>query len=140
MKSSKEFQKLELELNEMRNAAGNVCLKTILETGEIQDYQSIVSAAEMAIKCGADFVKTSTGKSQIGATPEAVQAICDAVKAHAEQTSTMVGVKVSGGIRSLDQAQKYSDIVRQKLGEEWLKPQFFRIGASSLAKDLFHLF
>lgn len=133
---SGDQEKSEYELHHLRAASKGVCLKTILETGELKNPASIGRAAELAIKCGADFIKTSTGKSEIGATPEAVTAMCKVVKTHFEQTCKHVGIKVSGGVRTIDQAQIYVDIVKNELGEAWLKPELFRIGASSLAKDL----
>lgn len=111
-------------------------LKVILETGELQTEPRIKKASELAIKGGADFIKTSTGKTSIGATPEAVFIMCNVIKAHYEKTGVQIGIKPSGGIRTLDQALAYYKIIDAVLGKEWLSPVLFRIGASSLYTDL----
>ena len=87
---------------------------------------------------GADFIKTSTGKGYPGATPEAVYTICRVIKQYDQLIGRKVGVKVSGGIRSAEDAVKYYTIVKELLGDEWLTKEYFRIGASSLVADIEH--
>ncbi len=129
------------ELAMLRSEAGDedfdhVILKVILETGELVDGEKIYDAASIAIGAGADFIKTSTCKSDISATPEAVYVMCQAIKDHYDATGEMVGIKVAGGVRSLEDVSLYYTIVREMLGEEWMTPQLFRIGASSVANSL----
>jgi deoxyribose-phosphate aldolase len=124
------------EIRALKLAAGKAKLKVILETGELVQPQHIRKAAQLALTAGADFIKTSTGKCEIGATEEAAQIMCEEIKHHFERTGMRVGFKSSGGIRNFEQAATYRDIVFTVLGEEWLTPELFRIGASSLAKEL----
>lgn len=133
---SNKIKKLEEELIAMRNAAGNVCLKTIIESGELKTPKKIRLASEIALNCGADFIKTSTGKSEIGATPETVRIMCETIRDFHLKTGEIRGIKVSGGVRSYEDARLYYNIVNDVLGESWLNKSLFRIGASSLAKDL----
>ncbi len=133
-----EGQLLELknELTEMREVAQNVALKTIIESGELKIPENIKKATQLALLCGADFVKTSTGKSTIGATPEAVRVICETIKEFYEQQGEKRGIKVSGGVKTYEDALVYYNIVNEILGAAWLNKNLFRIGASSLAKEL----
>jgi deoxyribose-phosphate aldolase len=103
-------------------------LKVILETGMLPDQATIRHAADLAIECGADFIKTSTGKTPVAATPEAVRTMLSAIKA-ADHT---VGLKPSGGIRTLADAQAYLTIVDAEMGPVWASPGTFRFGASGL--------
>jgi deoxyribose-phosphate aldolase len=103
-------------------------LKVILETGMFPDQQSIRKAADLAIESGADFIKTSTGKTPISATPEAVKTMLEAIKA----TERTVGLKPSGGIRTLSDAKLYLGLVDKVLGPVWASPGTFRFGASGL--------
>ena len=120
------------ELNAMRAAVPNKLLKIILETGELNTSEAIQKASELAIDAGADFIKTSTGKCAVGATPEAAEIMCDVIAKHAQRTDKKIGFKPSGGIRTIESALAYYDIVEKKLGTTWLQPALFRIGASSL--------
>ncbi len=121
------------EIELLREEAGDdVVLKVIIESGELGSAEMIYRAAQIAIEGGADFVKTSTGKVAVGATPEAVALICGAIKDCGEQ----VGVKVAGGVRTLDDALLYYTIIEDMLGKEWLNPSLMRFGASSLADEL----
>jgi deoxyribose-phosphate aldolase len=107
---------------------GAARLKVILETGMLPDQAAVRRAADLAIDCGADFIKTSTGKTERSATPEAVRTMLDAIKA-AERT---VGLKPSGGIRTLADASAYLALVDQDMGPVWASPGTFRFGASGL--------
>lgn len=124
------------ELQAMREAAGDACLKVILETGELADPGLIGDATDAAIAAGADFIKTSTGKMSPAATPEAVEAIGDRLAAAYAGSGVRIGVKVSGGVRTADDARGYLDLVRERVGEEWMTPNLFRFGASKLLRAL----
>lgn len=127
------------EIVRLKRAAGKAHLKVILETGELKSKENIRLAARLAIEAGADFVKTSTGKCEIGATFDSVRIICQELKGYYIETSNKVGFKASGGIRTFEDAAMYRDIVLAELGEDWLTPDLFRIGASSLANDLLNI-
>ncbi len=103
-------------------------LKVILETGELKDPKLIDTASRIAIEAGADFIKTSTGKTPVSATPEAAEIMLDAIKA----SERSVGLKPSGGIRTLADAKNYLDLADRIMGQGWATPQTFRIGASSV--------
>lgn len=124
------------EIALMRNASQGKILKVILETGELIDTEKISIASQIAIDAGADFIKTSTGKSTIGATPEAVRTMCMVIKNHFEKTGIKIGIKPSGGIKTVDDALVYWNIVDEINGSQWLSPDLFRIGASSLFDNL----
>jgi deoxyribose-phosphate aldolase len=112
-------------------APGHV-LKAILETGELASPERIESAAEMAVSNGAHFLKTSTGKTSVSATPDAARVLAKVIR----RSRTPVGLKVSGGIRTLTDARLYMDIAAAELGADWISPQTFRIGASGLLTAL----
>lgn len=103
-------------------------LKVILETGELINLERIRRASELAIKSGADFIKTSTGKSKISATPEAVTTMLQVIR----DSGRPVGLKPSGGIRTVAEAQQYLDLADAIMGPQWATPQTFRFGASGL--------
>ena len=124
------------EIIEIKAACRNAHLKVILETGLLKTAANIKQASILAMYSGADFIKTSTGKVYPGASPEAVYVMCEAVKEYHLLHDRKVGVKVSGGVRTAQEAVLYYTIVKEVLGKEWLTPEYFRIGASSLAADL----
>lgn len=109
---------------------GDALLKVILETGVLQDEQTIYDAAMVAMNAGADFIKTSTGKVAVGATPQAARVMCRAIRQFYELTNRKVGFKASGGIRSAQEAELYYNIVKEELGDQWLTPALFRLGRS----------
>jgi deoxyribose-phosphate aldolase len=115
-----------------RNACHDHPLKVILETGELATPERIRRAADIAIECGADFLKTSTGKVPISATPEAARILLEAIR----DSGRDVGCKVSGGIRTTVQAREYLELATEIMGAEWIAPVHFRFGASSLLDDL----
>lgn len=122
------------EIKSVREAcAPPVRLKVILETGELKSVENIRRASEIAINAGADFVKTSTGKSPVSATPLAAIIMCDTIKEYFEATGRMVGFKPAGGMSTIDDALTYFYIVREVLGERWLNKDYFRVGTSRLA-------
>ena len=124
------------EISAMRDAAKNVHLKVILETGELKLPGLIQRASEIAISAGADFIKTSTGKIQPAATEEAAVIMLRVIHSHHKKTGTMIGFKPAGGISDPVQAYRYLTLVNNIAGESWLSPDFFRIGASRLADNL----
>lgn len=130
------YEELTEELSEIKEACRNAKLKVIIETGALATATNIQRATLVAMYCGADFVKTSTGKGYPGATPEAAFTICETIRAYHLLTGNKVGIKISGGVRTAEEAVKYYTIVKEKLGEEWLTKDYFRIGASSLVKDI----
>jgi deoxyribose-phosphate aldolase len=124
------------EIEELKEACRNAHLKVILETGLLKTASNIKKAAILSIYSGADFIKSSTGKVYPGATPEAVYVMCDAVKEYYQMHNKKIGIKVSGGVRTAQDAVQYYTIVKEVLGKEWLTPELFRIGASSLIDSL----
>ncbi|NCA86560.1 MAG: deoxyribose-phosphate aldolase [Clostridia bacterium] len=128
-----QCNEMQAQLEAMRLAAGNTTLKVILETGELETVYKIRRASEIALNAGADFLKTSTGKTLPAATPQAVFVMLETIKEFYEKTGKMVGIKPSGGIADADEAIKYYLLVKGILGEAWLDKKYFRIGASRLA-------
>jgi len=122
-------------LRTARRACEGLTLKVILETGELPDDATIVRAAQLALAEGADFLKTSSGKTRVSATPQAAAAMLRTIAADA-QASSRVGFKASGGIRTVAAAVPYLDAVARTLGTPALTPARFRIGASSLLADI----
>ena len=108
----------------------------ILETGALATTENIRNAAILAVYSGADFIKTSTGKGYPGATPEAVYTMCKVIREYHQLTGRQVGLKVSGGVRTAEEAVAYYTIVESLLGSEWLNRDLFRIGASRLVEDI----
>ncbi len=115
-----------------REACGEHVLKVILETGELTEADLIRRAARIAIESGADFLKTSTGKVPVNATPEAVRILLEAIR----DSGRDVGCKVSGGIRTTRQAREYLGLAARIMGPDWISPSHFRFGASGLLDDL----
>ena len=116
-----------------RDAVGpDVSLKIILETGRLQRPDLITAAARSAVMAGVDVLKTSTGKVEVGATLEAALTLLSVI----QESDGLVGLKVSGGVRTADQAAGYLYLARQMMGEDWITPDHLRIGASSLLADL----
>ena len=111
-------------------------LKVILETGELQTYDNVRRASWLAMEAGADFIKTSTGKIQPAATAPVTLLMLEAVRDFRDATGRQVGVKPAGGIRTSKDAIKYLVMVNETVGDDWLDPDWFRFGASSLLNDL----
>lgn len=124
------------EIEELKDICGEKPLKVILETGVLRSAVNIKKAAILAMYSGADFIKTSTGKEPISATPEAALVMCQAIKEYYKETGRKVGLKVAGGIDSVKKAVAYYTIVKETLGEEWLNKELFRIGTSRLTNSL----
>ena len=124
------------EIVAVKEACGDAHLKVILETGELKTYDNVRRAGWLAMQAGADFIKTSTGKVSPAATLPVTLLMLEAVRDFADQTGTRIGVKAAGGIKTSKDAIRYLVMVNETVGEDWLNPDMFRFGASSLLNDL----
>lgn len=134
-----DYQTVFEELQAIREHCGKRHLKVILETGELGSVENIAKAGEIAIAAGADFIKTSTGKVQPAATPQAMAAMLLLIRNHYKVTGLKTGIKPAGGISEPDQAILYYQLADNILGSGWLNPGLFRIGASRLAANICRL-
>ena len=128
------------EIDTIRELTRGLTLKVILETGELGSYENIAKASEIAIEAGADFIKTSTGKISPAATEQAVYVMLQVILSHYKKTGKSVGIKPAGGIAEIGKAMNYYYLVSEVLGEDWLQPRLFRLGASRLADRILELF
>jgi deoxyribose-phosphate aldolase len=119
-----------------RSACGPAHLKVILETGELVTYDNVRLASRIAMEAGADFIKTSTGKVQPAATMPVTLVMLEAIRDFFYETGVRIGMKPAGGIRNSKQALAYLVMVRETLGDDWLTPERFRFGASTLLNDV----
>ena len=124
------------EIQQQKETCGEVPMKVILETGDLGSCANIKKASLLAMYSGADYIKTSTGKEKISATPEAAYVMCQAIKEYYDETGIQVGFKPAGGINSVMDALIYYTIVKELLGEKWLTNELFRLGTSRLANLL----
>ena len=124
------------EIEEIKAVCGEKHLKVILETGALGSMENVKKASILAMYSGADFIKTSTGKLEPAATPEAAYVMCQAIKEYHKKTGRKVGFKPAGGINTVTDALNYYTIVKEVLGEEWLNNELFRLGTSRLANLL----
>lgn len=124
------------EVEVLRSESEGVVLKTILETGALKTPELIRTASLLAMEAGSDFIKTSTGKIDVAATPEAAVVMCHAIKDYYEKTGRKVGFKAAGGVRTAEDAALYYTIVERILGKDWITTDLFRIGASSAANNI----
>jgi deoxyribose-phosphate aldolase len=131
-----DFEMVADEIREIKKAIGEKHLKVIVESGLLGDNEKIFKASMIAMDAGADFIKTSTGKTSVSATPEAAFIMCRAVLDFYSETGIRVGFKAAGGIVTTTDALTYYHIVSSCLGEEWLGKKLFRIGASRLANNI----
>lgn len=131
-----DFQASHDDIFAVKACMGDAHLKVILETGALKTPENIWKASLLAMNAGADFIKTSTGKLEPAATPIAAYIMCSAIALHYETTGEKIGFKPAGGIVTSEDALIYVAIVKEILGDEWLNPQLFRIGASRLANNL----
>jgi len=131
-----DFAAVADEIREIKDTIGEAQLKVIVESGLLQDHEQVFNASMIAMDAGADFIKTSTGKVNISATPDAAFVMCSAISVFYAETGIKVGFKPAGGIVTSGDAAIYFNIVRNVLGAEWLTPQLFRIGASRLANNI----
>ncbi|MEG1563120.1 MAG: deoxyribose-phosphate aldolase [Bacteroides sp.] len=124
------------EILELKDTCKEHHMKVILETGALKSASNIKKASILAMYAGADFIKTSTGKQQPAATPEAAFVMCQAIKEYYEETGNKIGFKPAGGLNTVNDALVYYSIVKEVLGEEWLNNTLFRLGTSRLANLL----
>ena len=131
-----DYRKVFEEVAAVREAAGEACLKVILETGELGSYDNVRKASMLAMAAGADFIKTSTGKVRPAATLPVTLVMLEAIRDFHRMSGRTVGMKPAGGIGAAKQAIKWLVVLNETLGLEWMTPQRFRFGASSLLNDL----
>jgi len=131
-----DFAEVAEEIAEIKEAIGERRLKVIVESGLFNDYEQIFKASMIAMDAGADFIKTSTGKTTVSATPEAAYVMCQAILSFYNETGIKVGFKAAGGITGTSDALTYYNITKYCLGERWLGNDLFRIGASRLANNI----
>lgn len=124
------------DISEMKQACGDVPMKVILETGDLKNCSNIKIASILSMYAGADYIKTSTGKEKISATPEAAYVMCQAIKEYYDETGIQIGLKPAGGINTVMDAITYYTIVKEVLGEQWLTNKWFRMGTSRLTNLL----
>lgn len=133
---SGDYEGLCDDISELKSVCGDAAMKVILETGCLKTASNIKKASILAMYSGADYIKTSTGKEKISATPEAAYVMCQAIKEYYDATGIQVGFKPAGGINSVSDAATYYTIVKEVLGEKWLTNKWFRLGTSRLANML----
>lgn len=124
------------DISELKQTCGDAAMKVILETGCLKTASNIKKASILAMYAGADYIKTSTGKEKISATPEAAYVMCQAIKEYYDETGIQIGFKPAGGINTPMDALIYYTIVKEVLGEKWLTNKWFRLGTSRLANML----
>ena len=133
---SGEYDRVSEEIVAIKEACGDAHLKVILETGELETYDNVRKASHLAMAAGADFIKTSTGKVTPASTPGVVLVMLEAIRDHYLETGRRIGMKPAGGVKTSKQALHLLVLVKETLGDAWLTPDLFRIGASTLANDL----
>lgn len=133
---SNDYEGMCDEIEELKEVCGEKHLKVILETGALGSASNIKKASILSMYSGADFIKTSTGKERVSATPEAAFVMCKAIKEYFLETGRKVGFKPAGGINTVKDALVYYTIVKEVLGKEWLNNELFRLGTSRLANLL----
>ena len=133
---SGDYEGLCDDINELKQTCGEVPMKVILETGDLKTASNIKKAAILSMYAGADYIKTSTGKEKVSATPEAAYVMCQAIKEYYDETGIQIGFKPAGGINTVMDAIIYYTIVKEVLGKKWLTNYYFRLGTSRLANLL----
>jgi deoxyribose-phosphate aldolase len=131
-----QWDKVYEEVRAMREACGDAHLKTILAVGELATLTNVYRASLVCMMAGADFIKTSTGKEKVNAVMEVGVVMARAVREYHMRTGYRVGFKPAGGIRTARQAVDWLCMIKEELGNEWLRPELFRFGASSLLVDI----
>ncbi len=124
------------DISELKQACGDAPMKVILETGDLKTASNIKKASILSMYAGADYIKTSTGKEKISATPEAAYVMCQAIKEYYDETGIQIGFKPAGGLNTVSDALIYYTIVKEVLGEKWLTNKWLRLGTSRLANLL----
>lgn len=133
---SGDYEGVADEIGEQKQACGECPMKVILETGCLPSMSDVKKASIIAMYAGADYIKTSTGKEKVSATPEAAYVMCQAIKEYYDQTGIQRGLKPAGGINTVRDAVTYYTIVKEVLGEKWLTNKWFRMGTSRLTNLL----
>ncbi len=133
---SGDYDRVSEEIVAVKDACGDARLKVILESGELETYDNVRRASHLAMAAGAGFIKTSTGKVTPAATPGVVLVMLEAIRDHYFETGRRVGMKPAGGIKTSKQALHLLVLVKETLGDAWLTPELFRIGASTVTNDL----
>lgn len=133
---SGNYEEMCEDIQELRETCGDAAMKVILETGCLKTASNIKKASILSMYAGADYIKTSTGKEKVAATPEAAYVMCQAIKEYYDETGIQIGFKPAGGINSVMDALIYYTIVKEVLGEKWLTNKWFRLGTSRLANML----
>ena len=133
---SGDYEKVASDIVAIKDACGDAHLKVILETGELETYDNVRKASRLAMIYGADFIKTSTGKISPAATPAVVLVMLEAIRDFFFETGRRIGMKPAGGIKTSKQALHLLVLVKETLGDAWLTPDLFRLGASTVANDL----
>jgi deoxyribose-phosphate aldolase len=131
-----QWDKLYDEVRQFREACGEAHMKTILATGELGTYTNVARASMVCMMAGADFIKTSTGKESTNATLPVGLVMSRMIREYHQLTGLKVGFKPAGGIRTAKQALEWLILIKEELGEDWLSPNLFRFGASSLLADI----
>ena len=133
---SEDYESVADDIAELKAVCGEKKMKVILETGCLKTASNIKKASILSMYAGADYIKTSTGKLEPAATPEAAFVMCQAIKEYYEKTGIQIGFKPAGGMKTVKDALTYYTIVKEVLGEKWLTNQWLRLGTSSLANKL----
>ena len=133
---SGNYEEMCEDIQELKETCGGAAMKVILETGCLKTASNIKKASILSMYAGADYIKTSTGKEKVAATPEAAYVMCQAIKEYYDETGIQIGFKPAGGINSVMDALIYYTIVKEVLGEKWLTNKWFRLGTSRLANML----
>lgn len=133
---SGNYEEMCEDIQELKETCGDAAMKVILETGCLKTASNIKKASILSMYAGADYIKTSTGKEKVAATPEAAYVMCQAIKEYYDKTGIQIGFKPAGGINSVMDALIYYTIVKEVLGEKWLTNKWFRLGTSRLANML----
>lgn len=133
---SGNYEEMCEDIQELKETCGDAAMKVILETGCLKTASNIKKASILSMYAGTDYIKTSTGKEKVAATPEAAYVMCQAIKEYYDETGIQIGFKPAGGINSVMDALIYYTIVKEVLGEKWLTNKWFRLGTSRLANML----
>ena len=133
---SGDYEDVYDQISELKQTCGDIPMKVILETGDLNNVRNIKIAALLSMFAGADYIKTSTGKEKISATPEAVYVMCTAIKEFYDKTGVQIGLKPAGGINTVMDAIIFYTIYKEVLGEKWLTNYWFRLGTSRLTNLL----
>ena len=131
-----DYRKVYDEILALKEVCGDVHLKTILEVGDLRTYENIRKASLISLAAGSDFIKTSTGKLSVGSSRQACYVMAKVVLDFKNLSGVSVGIKVAGGIRDAKDAIRYLVLIKEEMGNEWLTPDLFRFGASSLLDDV----